>query len=162
MKTPQRQQALIDTVVKKIPDTISYPEYQEYQELQTRKAATDFLNAVMEREEQAEDIGKLVTYMAERPGVVKIGKHGLFSQTDDPIDLEKAAEEVANHDGYIWIHVVSLQREDKCLARRQALQAQIDSKLQAKIQEKKQAMGLRTETTQKPTYQTQEEYNMSM
>lgn len=108
----KRQQALIDTVIKKIPDTISYPEYQKYQELQTRKAATDLLKAVMEREEQAEDIGKLVTYMAERPGVAKLGKHGLFSQTDEPIDLEKAADEVANHEGYIWTHVVSLHRED--------------------------------------------------
>lgn len=50
---------------------------------------------------------------------------------------------------------------DKCFAQRRALQEQIDSKLQAKIQEKKQALGLRTEHTQQPTYQTQEEYNMS-
>ena len=50
--------------------------------------------------------------MAERPGVVKLGKHGLFSQTDEPIDLDKAAEEVACHEGYIWTHIVSLHRED--------------------------------------------------
>lgn len=106
------QQDLIDSVVKKMPDTIQYPEYQQYQEIQTRKSATGFLNAVTEREEQAEDIGKLVTYMAERPGVAKLGKHGLFSQTDEPIDLDKAAEEVANHEGFIWTHVVSLHRED--------------------------------------------------
>ncbi len=108
----KRQQALIDTVIKKIPDTISYPEYQEYLEMGTKSSASDFLNAVMEREEQAEDIGKLVTYMAERPGVAKIGKHGLFSQTDEPIDLEKVSEEVSAHNGYIWTHVVSLHRED--------------------------------------------------
>lgn len=108
----KKQQALIDTVIKRIPDTISCPEYEKYQESQTRKAATDFLDAVMEREEQAEDIGKLVTYMAERPGVAKLGKHGLFSQTDDPIDLEKVSEEVSAHKGYIWTHVISLHRED--------------------------------------------------
>ena len=51
---------------------------------------------------------------------------------------------------------------DKCMAHRQSLQGQIDSKLRAKINEKKQALGLRTEQTQKPTYQTQEEYDMSM
>ena len=67
---------------------------------------------MLEQEKDAEDIGELVTYMAERPGVVKLGKHGLFSQTDEPIDLEKAAEEVTNHPGYIWTHVVSLHRED--------------------------------------------------
>lgn len=108
----KRQQNLIDSVVKKLPDTVQYPEYQKHLELGTRSSATAFLSAVMEREEEAEDIGKLVTYMAERPGVAKLGKHGLFFQTDEPIDLEKVAEEVANHEGYIWTHVVSLHRED--------------------------------------------------
>lgn len=108
----KRQQDLICSVVKKIPGTTSYPEYQEYLDSGTRGSATNFLNAVLEQEKDAEDIGKLVTYMAERPGVVKLGKHGLFSQSDEPIDLEKAAEEVTNHQGYIWTHVVSLHRED--------------------------------------------------
>lgn len=59
-----------------------------------------------------EDVEKLVTYMAERPGVEKTGAHGLFSQMDDPIDLETAAEDASNHKGIIWTHVVSLRRED--------------------------------------------------
>lgn len=108
----KRQQDLIASVVKKIPGTTSYPEYQKYLEQNTRAAATEFLNTVMAKEDQAEEIGKLVTYMAERPGVVKLGKHGLFSQTDDPIELEEAATAVANHTGYIWTHIVSLHRED--------------------------------------------------
>lgn len=108
----KRQQGLIEAVIKKIPDTIQYPEYKEYLDQNTRAAASNFLDAVISQEPQAEDIGKLVTYMAERPGVVKLGKHGLFSQTDDPIDLERAATEVQNHPGYIWTHVVSLHRED--------------------------------------------------
>ncbi len=108
----KRQQDLIRSVAKKLPDTAQYQEYPKYQESQTRKAATDFLNAVLKREEGADDLGKLVTYMAVRSGVAKLGKHGLFSQTDAPIDLEQAAEEVANHGGYIWTYVVSLHRED--------------------------------------------------
>ena len=51
---------------------------------------------------------------------------------------------------------------DKCMAHRQSQQEQIDSKLKAKINEKKQALGLRTERTQEPSYQTQKEYDMSM
>lgn len=43
------------------------------------------------------------------------------------------------------------------MVHRQRLKGQIDSKLQAKINEKKQALGLHTERTQKPSYQTQEE-----
>ena len=51
---------------------------------------------------------------------------------------------------------------DKCMVHRQSLQGQIDSKLRAKINEKKQALGLRTEQAQKASYQTEEEYEMSM
>ena len=108
----KRQKSLVEAIIKRIPDAIQYPEYQEFLEAGTKGAVNDFLNAVIQQNEDAEKIGKLVTYMAERPGVVKLGKHGLFSQTDDPIDLDKAAVEVANHEGYIWTHIVSLHRED--------------------------------------------------
>ena len=108
----KRQKGLIETVIKKIPNAVHYPEYQEFLEAGTKGTANDFLNAALQQNEDAEKIGKLVNYMAERPGVVKLGKHGLFSQTDDPIDLDVAAEEVANHEGYIWTHIVSLHRED--------------------------------------------------
>ena len=108
----KQQQRLIETVLKKIPDAIQYPEYQDFLKDGTKGAANAFLNAVLKQEEEAEKIGRLVTYMAERPGVVKLGKHGLFSQADDPIDLDKATEEVNNHKGYIWTHIVSLHWED--------------------------------------------------
>lgn len=108
----KQQKSLIESVIKRIPDATQYPEYQEFLKAETKGTAIKFLNAVLKQEEAAERIGKLVSYMAERPGVVKLGKHGLFSQTDDPINLDKAAEEVANHEGYIWTHIVSLHRED--------------------------------------------------
>ena len=53
-----------------------------------------------------------MTYIAERPGVEKIGSHGLFSQTDDKIDLDAVAEEVNAHKGIVFTHIVSLRRED--------------------------------------------------
>jgi len=108
----KRQKSLVESVVKRIPASVQYPEYQEFLKAGTKGSANDFLNSALKQEEEAEKIGKLVSYMAERPGVVKMGKHGLFSQMDDPIDLDKAAEEVANHEGYIWTHIVSLHRED--------------------------------------------------
>ena len=36
----------------------------------------------------------------------------MFSQTDDKIDLDKVADDVANHNGIVWTHVISLKRED--------------------------------------------------
>lgn len=108
----KQQKSLIETVIQRIPDTMQYQEYLQFLDAGTKGAAHDFLNTVLKQNEEAENIKKLVTYMAERPGVAKLGKHGLFSQTDDPIELDAAAAEVGNHTGYIWTHIVSLHRED--------------------------------------------------
>ena len=48
-----------------------------------------------------------MNYLNSRPN-----SHGLFSETDDPIVLDRAAKEVANHKGAIWTHIVSLRRDD--------------------------------------------------
>ena len=53
-----------------------------------------------------------VGYLANRPGSVKFNTHGLFSQTNEPINLEKVAKEIADHSGNVWTHVVSLRRDD--------------------------------------------------
>lgn len=53
-----------------------------------------------------------VGYLANRPGAVKFNTHGLFSQTNEPINLEKVAKEIDNHGGNVWTHVVSLRRDD--------------------------------------------------
>ena len=80
----KRQQSLIESVIRRIPDTALYPEYQDFLETGTKGAANTFLNTVLKQEEEAEKIGKLVSYMAERPGVVKLGKHGLFPRPMTP------------------------------------------------------------------------------
>ena len=53
-----------------------------------------------------------VGYLANRPGSVKFNTHGLFSQTNEPINLEKVAKEISDHGGNVWTHVVSLRRDD--------------------------------------------------
>ncbi|MBR6392336.1 MAG: hypothetical protein IKS12_03530, partial [Eubacterium sp.] len=37
---------------------------------------------------------------------------GLFSATDEAIDLDDVADKVSNHQGVVWTHVISLRRED--------------------------------------------------
>ena len=51
-------------------------------------------------------------YIAKRPRAERRGAHGLFTDADIPINLSKVAEEVANHDGNVWTHIISLRRED--------------------------------------------------
>ena len=109
----KKQQDLIASIVKKYPTATDYPEYVEYLQRKEKASATDFIDAFVERNsDRIGNFKKLVSYIAERPSVEKLGWHGLFSQTDDKIDLDAVAEEVASHQGILWTHVISLRRED--------------------------------------------------
>lgn len=109
----KRQNDLICTALKAVPESWDYPEMKSYLENKTKTNATEFLNEFLERNaDRIDGVKKLISYYAERPSVEKIGKHGLFSQTDDKINLDEVAEEVSNHNGIVWTHVVSLKRED--------------------------------------------------
>ena len=108
-----RQQRLIKSLIETDPDSKKYLEYRDYENAPTKSNATEFIDAFIERNaDRTGEIDKLVKYMAERPGVEKLGAHGLFSQTDDKIDLNAVAEEIGSHTGPIWTHVASLERED--------------------------------------------------
>ena len=109
----QSQHDLILSVVKHFPQSKKFLEYEDYYSMPTRENANEFLNAVAERyADRADELKGLVSYISNRPGVEKLGSHGLFTQFDMPIDLDTVAERVANHDGVIWTEVVSLRRED--------------------------------------------------
>ena len=109
----QNQDNLILSVVKHFPQSKNLLEYEDYYAMPTRDNANEFLDAVAERyADRADELKGLVSYISNRPGVEKLGSHGLFTQFDMPIDLDTVAERVANHDGVIWTEVVSLRRED--------------------------------------------------
>ncbi len=107
------QQRLINSITKHYPESKKYLEYKDYENNSSKSNVTEFIDTFIERNaDRAEELNALVIYIAERPGVEKLGKHGLFSQTDDKIDLDKVADEVSNHNGIVWTHVISLKRED--------------------------------------------------
>ncbi len=108
-----RQQRLVQDIIKFDRAAKDYGEYHDYEISPTKSNASEFIDAFIERNaDRIGELDKLVSYMAERPGVEKLGPHGLFSQTDDKIDLDSVAEEVGQHKGIIWTHVISLHRED--------------------------------------------------
>ena len=113
-KPPTKEQdALIKSLIKKCPEAKEYAEYEAYINNPSRVSASEFISEFIERNaEHLTDFKRLVSYMANRPGVEKMGAHGLFSQFDEDIDLKECAEEVNNHKGIIWTHVISLTRED--------------------------------------------------
>lgn len=108
-----RQQRLIKNILEALPETKDYLEYEDYLKEPCKSNATEFIDAAIDRNiDRLDGVKNLVKYYAERPGVEKFGAHGLFSQTDDKIDLDALAEEVSSHKGIIWTHIISLRRED--------------------------------------------------
>ena len=108
-----RQQRLIKNILEAFPETKDYLEYEDYLKEPCKSNATEFIDAAIDRNiDRLDGVKNLVKYYAERPGVEKFGAHGLFSQTDDKIDLDALAEEVSSHKGIIWTHIISLRRED--------------------------------------------------
>ena len=109
----KQQDDLIYRAFRHYPDICMYPEFDSYVKNMTKANASELLNAIAERNaDTVADLKTLMHYVAERPGVEKLGSHGLFSDTDDDIDLEEAAEEVAAVNGIVFADVVSLRRED--------------------------------------------------
>lgn len=107
------QQHLIKQLTKDFPDAVNSFEYQDYIKAQTKSTASEFISRTIE--ENLDLIGKkenYVGYIAMRPRVEKQGTHGLFSQTDRPIDLPAVSKEVAEHEGAVWTTIMSLRRED--------------------------------------------------
>ena len=51
-------------------------------------------------------------YIGTRPRVEKTGAHGLFSDDDEPIIMDKARDRLNQHDGTVHTLIVSLSRED--------------------------------------------------
>ena len=108
-----RQQRLIKNILEAFPETKDYLEYEDYLREPCKSNATEFIDAAIDRNiDRLDGVKNLVKYYAERPGVEKFGAHGLFSQTDDKIDLDALAEKVSSHKGIIWTHIISLRRED--------------------------------------------------
>ena len=109
----EKQQELLSDLLKDFPEAKKYLEYEDYTNNLTVENASELISSIIER--NADVIGNrqnFVGYMAMRPGVEKRGSHGLFNDKDEPIILNQAANEIANHPGNIWSHVVSLRRED--------------------------------------------------
>lgn len=109
----ENQKKLLNELLNDFPETKKYLEFEDYKNNPTVENASELISTIIER--NADVIGNrqnFVGYMAMRPGVEKRGTHGLFNESNEPIVLDQVAEEVANHPGNVWSHVISLRRED--------------------------------------------------
>ena len=109
----KNQKELIDDLLSDFPEAKRYLEYEDFKANPTVENASELISTIIER--NADVVGNrqnFVGYMAMRPGVEKRGSHGLFNEKNEPIILNQAANEIAEHKGNVWSHVVSLRRED--------------------------------------------------
>jgi len=78
----------------------------EYMKSMSKGAVKNFVEYIATREGVEKLRENFVGYMGNRPG-----SHGLFG-SDERIDLKAAQNEISDHKGTLWRHVVSLRRED--------------------------------------------------
>ena len=109
----KNQRELILSLLDDFPDSKELFEYEDYVKNPTIKNGSALIFEVIDRNmDRLTNRKNYVGYLANRPGAVKYNSHGLFNEKNEPINLEKAAKEVAEHGGNVWTHVVSLRRDD--------------------------------------------------
>ena len=108
----KKQEQLIVSLTKDFPDAKKLPEYDSYRDSPTKVNASVFITRALEdnwSDVQQSDI--YAEYIATRPRVERVGNHGLFGD-EDYVDLKKVTAELQSHEKNVWVHIISLKRED--------------------------------------------------
>ncbi len=110
----EKQKRLIEQLVedfgKEMTDTF---EYEDYLAKPTKANASAAITACLDAEYgNTATKENYIDYIANRPRVEKLGEHGLFAQTDAPLDLDEIAQKVAHQGNNVWTDIISLRRED--------------------------------------------------
>ena len=109
----KQQQDFISRLLKMFPDTREMPEYVDFKAESTQKNAAEFISQVQENYAYLLDKREnYVDYVANRPGVKKLGDHGLWNADGKVPVLQNAVDEVAHHPGNVWTPVIAIQRSD--------------------------------------------------
>ena len=108
----RKQEQLIAKLVKDFPDSKTLYEYEDYLTKPTKVNASAFITLALEANwDSIHESEQYMKYIATRPRAERIGTHGLFSNGDS-VSLEKAMAELENYSGNVWMHIISLKRED--------------------------------------------------
>ena len=106
------QRKVIAELLKEYPDIRELYESEDYRLNPTQGNADEFILRAAEM--HGELFGtrqRYVDYIANRPGAAQLASHGLFSD-DGEASLPAAMQEVADHPGNVWTHILSLRREN--------------------------------------------------
>ena len=109
----KQQRDFISRLLKMFPDTRKMPEYEDYNTEGSQKNAAEFISQVQENYGYLLDKREnYIDYVASRPGVKKLGEHGLWNADGKVPILQNAIDEVAKHQGNVWTPVIAIQRSD--------------------------------------------------
>ena len=109
----QKQQALIEKILRDFPEAGMSHEYKDYLDNQTVGNASEFITQVIEENMDAvADTKTYADYIATRPRAERFGSHGLFTDDGMQVQLEKVSEELNRYTGHIYTSILSLRRED--------------------------------------------------
>ena len=104
---------MVERLLREFPLSRALFEYEDYQASPTLGSASAFLSrAVEDNLDQIAKRENYLEYIAKRPRAQRLGAHGLFTGNDDPVVLDRVAEDVAHHPGNVWLPIISLRRED--------------------------------------------------
>ena len=109
----QRQQQLIEKILKDFPDSREMLEYEDYTKEPTVGNASEFITRALE--DNAYEVMQTKTYadyIATRPRAERFGTHGLFTDDGKPVKLSEVSDELNHHGGNVWTVIISLRRED--------------------------------------------------
>ena len=107
LPTTAEQQKQIVKLLKQYRDCKDSHEYLDYLANPTRGNADAFISGILELHGDAPQRDVYLKYIDERPG-----SNGLFTDEGIPIVLSQVQKEMNDHPGNIWIHIISLCRED--------------------------------------------------
>lgn len=109
----EKQRRMVNQLLRDFPLSKGMFEYEDYLAAPTRENASDFITRALEDNyDRIEKRENYLKYIATRPRAQRIGAHGLFTGTDGLLALSQVAEEVAHHQGNVWLPIISLRRED--------------------------------------------------
>lgn len=109
----QKQQALIERVLKDFPDAKQSQEYENLLREQTVGNASEFLSmAIEENLDAVENTKTYADYIATRPRAERFGSHGLFTDDGMEVQLSKVSQELNAYKGNVYTAILSLKRED--------------------------------------------------
>ena len=109
----QKQQALIEKLLRDFPETKGSHEYEEFLREQTVGNASALISmAIEENLDAVANTKTYADYIATRPRAERFGSHGLFTDDGVQVQLSKVSRELDAYKGNVYTAILSLKRED--------------------------------------------------